>query len=99
MEAHPAGNTTQAHRAWSQSAPAGTPQETTQGLWRGAGHLPAHQVGTPTPDGSFCSLRPTGWPGTTTEEGFCVLQHSLMASEGLLPVNLVTLPFRAAMTL
>ena len=38
-------------------------------------------VGTPTPEGTFCSLRPRGRPGAT-EEGFCVSASALMASEG-----------------
>ena len=51
--------------------------------------------------GDFLLSRPTGRPGTT-EEGFCAPRNSylaLMASEGFLPVNLVTSLFREATTL
>ena len=44
-EAYSAGNTTQSHRAWSLSVPAGTPQETTQGLWRGSDRPPVRRAG------------------------------------------------------
>ena len=42
----PASNTTQARRAWSPRAPAGTSQETTRGQSRGADRPPARQAGT-----------------------------------------------------
>ena len=58
MAAHPAGNTTHAHRAWSPSTPAGTPQETTWGQLHGADRPPARQAG-------------TGRPGTTEEFVCC----------------------------
>ena len=48
-------------------------------------------------EGSFSSSRPTRRPGTTGE-GFCDTCSCLIASTGFFPVNLVTSPFRAAVT-
>ena len=42
---HPAGSTTWARRAWSQSASAGTFQETTPGQWPTGDHPPVHWAG------------------------------------------------------
>ena len=41
----PAGSTTQAHRAWSPSVPAGTLQETTPGQWPAGDHPPVYRAG------------------------------------------------------
>ena len=64
-------------------------------------HPPNHPAGKDSerrpPKGTFCSLKPTGSPGTT-EESFCVSVLALMASEAFLSVSHVTSPFRAATT-
>ena len=94
-----AGNTAQVHRAWSPSVRADTPGGNILDQSHGDGHPLAHPAGKDSERQHLKgALAPYDKLGGLVEEGFCATDIAFMASLGILPVSLVTSPFKAATT-